>query len=79
VPEVPGAKQKAMGSGNTSLMYFGPCPGGSTHQYEFRLYAIDTATLPGVSSSSSMATVETAILAHDLALFTLTGNSAAHT
>jgi Raf kinase inhibitor-like YbhB/YbcL family protein len=79
VPQVSGAKQKAMGSGNTSLMFFGPCPGGSTHKYEFRLYAIDTATLPGVSSSSTVAAVETAILAHDLALFTLSGNSAAHT
>ncbi len=79
VPEVSGAHQKAMGSGNTSLMYFGPCPGGSTHRYELRLYAIDTPTLPGVSSSSSVATVETAILGHDLALFTLVGNSAAHT
>ncbi|MBD0315020.1 MAG: hypothetical protein ICV86_19955, partial [Microcoleus sp. T3-bin5] len=55
VPQVPGAKQKAMSSGNKSLQYFGPCPGGSTHRYEFTLYALDVATLPGVSASSTPA------------------------
>ena len=79
VPEVPGAKQKAMGTGSKSLQYFGPCPGGTNHLYEFRLYALNVATLPGVDSTSSVATVETAILANDLATTKLAGNSAAHT
>ncbi|MFF5209668.1 YbhB/YbcL family Raf kinase inhibitor-like protein [Streptosporangium sp. NPDC000396] len=79
VPEVAGAKQKAMGSGNKALQYFGPCPGGSTHRYEFTLYAVDTATLPGVSSGSSVAAVETAILGHDVASVKLAGNSNAGT
>ncbi|WP_431901799.1 YbhB/YbcL family Raf kinase inhibitor-like protein [Nonomuraea sp. bgisy101] len=79
VPNQSPAKQKAMSSGNKSLQYFGPCPGGSTHKYEFTLYAVDTATLPGLSSSSTVAQVETAILAHDLASTKLAGNSAAST
>ncbi|MGY0236271.1 YbhB/YbcL family Raf kinase inhibitor-like protein [Longispora urticae] len=80
--DVPGqapAKQKGMSTGNKALQFFGPCPGSSTHKYEFTLYALDVATLPGVTSSSSVAAVETAILAHDLASTKLAGNSAAHT
>ncbi|MFI6396283.1 YbhB/YbcL family Raf kinase inhibitor-like protein [Nonomuraea sp. NPDC050540] len=79
VPNQAPAKQKAMSSGNKSLQYFGPCPGGSTHTYEFTLYALDTATLPGVTSGSSVAAVETAILARDLASTKLAGNSNAST
>ncbi|WP_412539382.1 YbhB/YbcL family Raf kinase inhibitor-like protein [Longispora sp. K20-0274] len=80
--DVPGnapAKQKGMSTGNKALQFFGPCPGSSTHKYEFTLYALDVATLPGVTSSSTVAAVETAILAHDLASTKLAGNSAAHT
>ncbi len=29
--------------------YFGPCPSGQTHTYVFEVYALDVATLPGVS------------------------------
>ncbi|MFI6318063.1 YbhB/YbcL family Raf kinase inhibitor-like protein [Nonomuraea sp. NPDC050556] len=79
VPNQSPAKQKAMGTGNKALQYFGPCPGGSTHKYEFTLYALDTATLPGVTSASTVAQVETAILAHDLASTKLAGNSNAGT
>lgn len=79
VPNQSPAKQKAMSTGNKALQYFGPCPGGSTHKYEFTLYALDTATLPGVTSASSVAQVETAILAHDLASTKLAGNSNAST
>jgi Raf kinase inhibitor-like YbhB/YbcL family protein len=75
VPGVAGAKQKALGSGNQTLQYFGPCPGGSTHKYEFTLYAINKATLPGLSQSSTVAQVETAAQANDLANVKLAGNS----
>ncbi len=61
VPNQGGAKQKAMGSGASSQKYFGPCPGGSTHPYTFTLYALNTATVPGITSSSTMAQIETAI------------------
>jgi Raf kinase inhibitor-like YbhB/YbcL family protein len=77
VPGQSPAKQKAMSSGDKALQYFGPCPGGTSHKYEFTLYALDTATLPGVSSASTVAQVETALLAHDLASVKLAGNSAA--
>jgi Raf kinase inhibitor-like YbhB/YbcL family protein len=79
VPGVGGAHQKAMGSGNKSLQFFGPCPGGSSHKYDFTLYALNVATLPGLSQSSTVAQVETAAQANDLANTKLSGNSAAHT
>ncbi len=79
VPGVTGAKQKALGSGNQTLQYFGPCPGGSSHKYVFTLYALNVATLPGLSSGSTVAQVESAAQANDLANTTLSGNSAAHT
>ena len=75
VPGIPTAKQRAMGSGDKSLQYFGPCPGGSDHLYQFKLYALDVETLPGVTSSSSVSQVEAAILKHDIASTTLSGNS----
>ncbi|MEU5978675.1 PQQ-dependent sugar dehydrogenase [Streptomyces sp. NPDC047315] len=75
VPGQDGAKQKAMGSGANSQKYFGPCPGGSTHPYTFTLYALNAATVPGLSSSSSMAQIETAIKSASTANVKLRGNS----
>ncbi|MGW7595572.1 YbhB/YbcL family Raf kinase inhibitor-like protein, partial [Streptomyces rubiginosohelvolus] len=74
-----GAKQKAMGSGANAQQYFGPCPGGSTHPYTFTLYALNTATLPGIDSGSSMAQIETAIKNASTANVKLRGNSNAAT
>jgi Raf kinase inhibitor-like YbhB/YbcL family protein len=79
VPGQSPAKQKALGSGNQTLQYFGPCPGGSSHKYVFTLYALKVATLPGLSQSSTVAQVETAAKANAMASVTLSGNSAAHT
>ncbi|WP_434094505.1 PQQ-dependent sugar dehydrogenase [Streptomyces jumonjinensis] len=75
VPGQDGAKQKAMGSGANAQKYFGPCPGGSTHPYSFTLYAMNTATVPGIGSSSSMAQIETAIKSASTANVKLRGNS----
>ncbi|MER6911171.1 PQQ-dependent sugar dehydrogenase [Streptomyces sp. NPDC000594] len=75
VPGQDGAKQKAMGSGANSQKYFGPCPGGSTHPYTFTLYALNTATVPGLGSGSSMAQIETAIKSASTANVKLRGNS----
>ncbi|AHH96314.1 PQQ-dependent sugar dehydrogenase [Kutzneria albida] len=61
VPGGGGAKQKAMGSGADAQKFFGPCPGGSSHPYSFTLYALNTATVPGLSASSTMAQIESAI------------------
>ncbi|MFD6068694.1 PQQ-dependent sugar dehydrogenase, partial [Amycolatopsis lurida] len=77
VPNQNGAKQKAMGSGANSQKYFGPCPGGSSHPYTFTLYALKSATVPGLSSSSTMAQIETAIKNASTANVTLRGKSSA--
>lgn len=68
-----GAKQKP-GFGST-VAYVGPCPNGMTHTYVFTLYALDVATLPNVTSSTSVANIVSAIQMHDLASATLSGMS----
>lgn len=66
-----GAKQRA-GQG---MGYLGPCPNGTTHTYVFTLYALDVATLPGVTQASSTAQLRTIIEMHDLASAQLSGTS----
>lgn len=51
--------------------YAGPCP-PAVHVYEFVLYALDVATLPGVTQDVSLADAQTAIKAHSLASTKLT-------
>ncbi|MFI6100037.1 PQQ-dependent sugar dehydrogenase [Lentzea sp. NPDC051213] len=79
VPGQGAAKQKAMGSGANSQKYFGPCPGGSTNPYTFTLYALNTATVPGITSGSTMAQIETAIKNASTANTVLRGRSNAST
>ncbi len=79
VPGQGSAKQKAMGSGANSQKYFGPCPGGSTNPYTFTLYALNTATVPGITSGSTMAQIETAIKNASTANTVLRGRSNAST
>ena len=64
VPSHAPAKQKAFTTGAATLQYFGPCPGGSTNPYTFTLYAQNVATIPGVTSASSVATIEAQIKAN---------------
>ena len=65
-----GAKQVSIQNNG----YAGPCPpAGTMHTYEFAVYALDVATLPGVTTNSMPMAVETAVLAHQLAKATLTG------
>jgi Raf kinase inhibitor-like YbhB/YbcL family protein len=71
LPSLGGAKQVAF----TGTGYAGPCPGGSVHTYEFALYAVDVAPLPGVTTSSTRPTLSAAILSHQLAKAILTGTS----
>jgi Raf kinase inhibitor-like YbhB/YbcL family protein len=72
MPAMPaGAKQ----SPNQSAIvggpgYFGPCGGDNT--YEFKLYALDVATLPGVTASSTAAQVRAQLDMHDIETATLT-------
>lgn len=66
-----GAKQKAA----QGMGYLGPCPSGMMHTYTFTLYALDVATLPGVTASSMTNALVTAIQAHDVASATLSATS----
>lgn len=73
LPTPPGGGAKQILSYDDSTFgYLGPCP-PVVHTYQFKLYAIDVATLPGVTTASTAAQVESAILLHDLASATLTG------
>jgi Raf kinase inhibitor-like YbhB/YbcL family protein len=73
LPNPPGGGAKQIESYDSSTFgYLGPCP-PSEHTYQFKVYAIDVATLPGVTTASTAAQVETAILQHDLGSATLTG------
>lgn len=69
-PDVPGAKQPLAYDARTRG-YLGPCP-GSTHTYEFKLYALDVATLPGANLSSTRAQLVPILDAHAIATATLT-------
>ena len=67
-----GAKQVA-GQG---MGYLAPCPpSNATHTYVFTLYALDVATLPGVTTSTSTANLVTAIQMHDIASATFSAPS----
>jgi Raf kinase inhibitor-like YbhB/YbcL family protein len=77
VPSQSPAKQRSFGTGTKTYQFFGPCPGGSSHLYQFKLYSLNVATLPGVTSSSTVAQIETAILANDVSSAILNGNSSA--
>ena len=52
--------------------YFGPCGGAQPNMYQFEVYALDVATLPGVTSSSTAAQARMAIMMHSLAMGTAT-------
>jgi Raf kinase inhibitor-like YbhB/YbcL family protein len=69
--DVAGAHQTRNFSGN-AFGYAGPCP-PSTHTYEFKLYAIDVATLPGADMNTTRAQAKLIIEMHDLATTALTG------
>ena len=63
MPPVPaGAKQaKPNVDGSTWYGYSGPCPGSPNRQYDFDVYALDVATLPGVTPDTAVRTVITAV------------------
>ena len=65
-----GAQQVAI-QGNG---YYGPCPMGSTHTYEFRIYAIAVPTLPGATLTTA-ASAKAAIIQNAIGSGTLTGTS----
>jgi Raf kinase inhibitor-like YbhB/YbcL family protein len=74
MPATPaGAKQAPIWNG--TLGYNGPCAPFGTNTYELTLHAIDVATLPGLSMSSSGAEVVAQIEAHSLASDVITVTS----
>jgi Raf kinase inhibitor-like YbhB/YbcL family protein len=58
------AKQVLSYDGQT-YGYLGPCP-PNLHTYQFVVYALDTASLPGVTASSTRKEVEAALKQHAL-------------
>jgi Raf kinase inhibitor-like YbhB/YbcL family protein len=77
MPAAPAGSKQAKPNldGATWFGYTGPCPHSPSH-YEFTIYALDVATLPGVTPQSTTKQVETAILAHKLASAVLSGTAA---
>lgn len=70
---VPGAHQIVSIHAPT-VGYYGPCPPNPpAHTYQFAVYSLDVATLPGVSAQSTRPDTVAAVQAHRLASATLTG------
>jgi Raf kinase inhibitor-like YbhB/YbcL family protein len=59
----------------STVGYYGPCPSRPppTHMYQFAVYALDVAPLPGVSQNTTRTDAVAAIAAHRLGMGTLTG------
>jgi len=71
-PAIPAGSKQVKSYDNKTFGYLGPCP-PNKHTYEFAVFALDVATLAGVTTASTRAEVNTEILNHDLASTTLTG------
>ena len=70
-----GAKQLSYMSSVTG--YAGPCPpAGAPHTYQFEVFALDEATLSGVTATSTRANVVAAIVTHKLGSAKLAGTFA---
>lgn len=55
--------------------YRGPCPSGNLHNYQFEVSAIPTATLAGITATSTVENVKAAVVAAARAHGDLTGMS----
>jgi Raf kinase inhibitor-like YbhB/YbcL family protein len=69
---VPGAQQTTSYD-DTTRGYLGPCP-PVAHNYEFAVYALDVATLPGGSAQTTRQEALASIIGHKLASATLSGS-----
>ena len=69
-PAVPAGAHETKSYKN-AFGYAGPCP-PVEHVYEFVLYALDVATLPGVTQNVALVDAETAIKAHSVGSAKLT-------
>jgi len=70
---VSGAMQ-SLAYDNQTRGYLGPCP-PSLHTYELDLYALDTASVPGLDTNTTRAQAVTVILAHQVASAALMGTA----
>ena len=61
----------AEGATNETPGYFGPCPPGPDHRYEFTVYALDAPL--GLAEGANFADVKAAINAHELAEASISG------
>lgn len=61
----------ADGAGDEAPGYFGPCPPGPDHRYEFTIYALDAPL--GLEAGASFVDVKKAIDAHELAEASISG------
>jgi len=59
------------GATNQSTGYFGPCPPGPDHHYEFTVYALDASL--GLPAGAGFSAVTKAIAGHELAEASITG------
>lgn len=74
-PAVPAGSKQVKSYDGQTYGYLGPCP-GETHTYEFAVFALDVATVPNITTASTLAQAKKQILNHDLASATLTGTYA---
>ncbi len=65
-PAVPAGAKQARGYDESTFGYLGPCP-GEVHTYRFELFALDVATMPGLTPQSSRDEVVPALTSHKLA------------
>ena len=77
MPAVPaGSKQVEPNvDGSTWYGYSGPCPGSANQSYTYYVYALDVATLPGVTTESTVADADAVVKEHQLAVAELTGTA----
>ena len=64
------------GAKQTSFMgkkYAGPCPSGQRHNYQFTLYALDTATISALTQNSDQNAASTQMTMHMVKSTTLLG------
>jgi Raf kinase inhibitor-like YbhB/YbcL family protein len=75
MPTMPAGAKQAESFSNNVYGYIGPCSPNSVNTYEFTIYAIDVATLPGLDMQTTMAEAEAAAQAASLGSAALSGES----